>query len=139
MARDKDDSYIKDELKAVRESIKEVSEKVSEMDVLVKTHVEKDERLYDAFQRTNDILAQNTDSLKEHMHRTDLAEKRTDLLEEAVKTFHKRLNPIETEIIRKDAVSSWKKDRIYMLAKAMGAVAAFGTLVYTILKALGKA
>jgi hypothetical protein len=78
-------------------------------------HIEQDEKMYEEFKRMNDILQQNTDSLKEHMHRTDL-------LESLVAKMDERITPVELEHIKKKAVSDWMKDKAIFIAKVAAAV-----------------
>jgi multidrug resistance efflux pump len=73
--------------------------------------------LQDEAKRNNEILAENTKSLQEHMARTDL-------LEAAVKKMDERLTPIEIERIEKEAVAEHRKDVIIKIAKITGALTA---------------
>lgn len=70
----------------------------------------------------NQILAENTKSLQEHMARTDL-------LEVAVKKIDERLTPIEIERIQKDAVAKHRRDLVIKTAKVAGALTALGGLL----------
>lgn len=72
--------------------------------------------------RANEILAENTKSLQEHMARTDL-------LETAVKKIDERLTPIEIERIQKEAVAKHRKEVIVKAAKIAGALTALGGLI----------
>ncbi len=78
--------------------------------------------LQDEAKRNNEILAENTKSLQEHMARTDL-------LEAAVKKMDERLTPIEIERIEKEAVAKHRKDAIVKWAKIAGALTAIIGLV----------
>lgn len=69
--------------------------------------------------RSNDILQQNTNSLNEHMARTDL-------LEKAVQQMDARLTPIEIERIEKEAVAKHRKETMIRWAKIIGALATIG-------------
>lgn len=78
--------------------------------------------LQDETKRNNEILAENTKSLQEHMARTDL-------LEAAVKKMDERLTPIEIERIQKEAVSKHRKEVIVKWAKIIGALATLGGMI----------
>src|SRR5688500_1067951 len=70
-------------------------------------------------------LNNNTMSLQEHMHRTEL-------LEDYVKTIDKRISPNELERLRKKAVSSWISAKLKFIAKLGAAVSAGGALLMAI-------
>ncbi len=74
----------------------------------------------------NDILEQNTQSLKEHMHRSDL-------LERIVEKMDKRLSPVETDFIRKQAVRDWLMAKMKFITKLGYALAGCGT-IFMVLK-----
>lgn len=69
--------------------------------------------------RSNDILQQNTNSLNEHMARTDL-------LEQAVQKMDARLTPLEIERIEKEAIAKHRKEMLIRWAKIIGALATIG-------------
>lgn len=66
--------------------------------------------------RSNDILQENTNSLNEHMARTEL-------LEQMYKEMDQRLTPIEIAKIEQDAISKNRKETIIKVAKVIGALA----------------
>jgi DNA repair exonuclease SbcCD ATPase subunit len=68
-------------------------------------HTKADEKMYDELRRMNDILQTNTESLKEHMHRTEL-------LEDLVKKMDQRLSPIEEERIQIEAIKKYKHEKL---------------------------
>lgn len=72
--------------------------------------------------RSNDILQENTDSLNEHMARTDL-------LEKAVQKMDERLTPLEIERIEKDAIAKHRKEILVKIAKWAGAIGAVGAVI----------
>lgn len=72
--------------------------------------------------RLNDILQQNTESLNEHMARTDL-------LEKAVQKMDERLTPIEIDKIEKEAVAKHRKEFVVKVAKVVGALATLGGII----------
>jgi DNA repair exonuclease SbcCD ATPase subunit len=65
-------------------------------------HTKADEKMYDELRRMNDILQTNTESLKEHMHRTEL-------LEDLVKKMDQRLSPIEYKHEKLEKIIQWGK------------------------------
>ena len=72
--------------------------------------------------RNNDILQENTNSLNEHMHRTDL-------LERAVDGMDKRLTPIEKDKIEKEAISAHKREVMVRTAKIIATIATLGGII----------
>lgn len=72
--------------------------------------------------RTNDILQANTNSLNEHMHRTDL-------LEKAVQQMDARLTPIEVDKIQKEAIAAHRKEMMIKWGKIIAALATLGGLI----------
>ena len=80
-------------------------------------HLKQDELVYQEFKRMNDILQQNTDSLKEHMLRTSM-------LENIMIKMDSRLNPIEIEFVRKAAVSDWIYSKLKWIGKIGAALTA---------------
>lgn len=78
--------------------------------------------IQDEQKKSNEILAENTKSLQEHMARTDL-------LEVAVKKIDERLTPIEIERIEKEAVAKHRREMIVKSAKIIGALTALGGFI----------
>lgn len=120
MSDDRDNDYILDELKNIKGSVdecnkntNEVSKSLAEYKVAFDLHTRQDELMYEEFKRMNDILQQNTNSLKEHMLRTSL-------LEDAVVKIDGRLQPIEIEKIEKQAVRKAMKDLFLLAVKVVG-------------------
>lgn len=119
MAKDTD-QFIRDALNEIRDHVKEVDSHVDAVDktlaeykVTFEHHTQQDELMYEEFKRMNNILQENTESLKQHM-------KRTALLEETVVKMDQRLEPIELERIKKQAVNSWLMSRAVIIAKIIG-------------------
>jgi Ni,Fe-hydrogenase I large subunit len=125
MSKDSSD-YVIDSLNDIKSDIKAVENKVGDVDkgltaikVAFEHHIRQDELMYEEFKRMNDVLQENTESLKIHM-------KRTALLEEAVIKMNSRLEPIELEKIKKQAISHWLKEKGVLLAKIAGMLGAMG-------------
>jgi len=72
--------------------------------------------------RTNDILQQNTNSLNEHMARTEL-------LEKAVQKMDDRLTPIEVDKIQKEAIAAHRKEVMIRTAKIIATIATLGGII----------
>lgn len=72
--------------------------------------------------RSNDILQKNTESLNEHMHRTDL-------LEKAVQQMDARLTPIEVDKIQKEAIAAHRKEMMIKWGKIIAALATLGGMI----------
>lgn len=80
------------------------------------------ELLYQELKRSNDILKANTDSLREHMHRTEL-------LEDLANKMDGRLSPIEKRQIEEDAVRKHKHETLVRWGKILAALVAFSGLL----------
>jgi hypothetical protein len=92
------------------ETIAKIDKEVALQKVALETHTEQDENMYEELKRMNDILQQNTDSLKEHMQNNAL-------LKDMVKTLNKRLEPIELKHIQQEAVRLWVLSNAKLIAK----------------------
>lgn len=119
MAKNLDEmlSKIDQKLDEVSGSIHKVDKEVALQKAAFDEHIKQDEKMYEEFKRMNDILQQNTESLKEHMHRTEL-------LEDIVKKMDARLSPVEVRHIEEEAVKKHRKEVFIMSAKIVGALAA---------------
>lgn len=133
MAKDSDSNkidYIQGRVDTVAETVSNIDKEMALQKAAFDAHLKQDERMYDEFRRMNDILQQNTDSLKEHMHQTLL-------LKDVVMKMDARLSPIEIEHIQKKAVKEWVIDRAKLVAKVATAVSAMGGIIWSVLKFLG--
>jgi hypothetical protein len=115
-----------DKIDLIQEKVNDIAETLHKIDkdaalqkAAFEDHLKQDELMYQEFKRMNDILQQNTDSLREHMHRTEL-------LETMMINMDKRLSPIEVKHIEKEAILKYNKEKLMLLAKVIGIV---GTLV----------
>ena len=85
-------------------------------------HLLQDEKMYEEFKRMNDILQQNTNSLKEHMAQTQL-------LKDTVLKIDARLAPFEIERIEDEAVKKYRNAKLKKYGKVLGVIAtAIGVL-----------
>jgi hypothetical protein len=113
-----------EKLSEIRSKLDDISETCSKIDkelalqkAAFDAHLAQDERMYEEFKKMNAILADNTESLKEHM-------RRTSMLEEVILNINSRLGPIEVEHIQKQAVSAYVNSMLKFIGKAAGAVTA---------------
>lgn len=109
----------------VSDSIHKVDKEVALQKASFDEHVKQDAKMYEEFKRMNDILQQNTESLKEHMHRTEL-------LEEIVKKMDARLSPVEIRHIEEEAIKRHRKDLLIRTGKIIAALAALGGIIAAI-------
>lgn len=103
-------------LDEVSGSIHKVDKEVALQKAAFDDHLKQDERMYEEFKRMNDILQQNTESLKEHMHRTEL-------LEELVTKMDARIAPLEREKIEQAAIDKYRTEKLKKWGKILGGVA----------------
>lgn len=78
-------------------------------------HLKMHERTYEEFKRSIDVLEANTNSLKEHMHRTEL-------LETFVHKMNDRLMPIEVAQIEAAAIKKHKHETMVRWGKIIGSI-----------------
>lgn len=75
----------------------------------------KEARIAQELTRSNDILRENTDSLKEHI-------RRTELLENKLSSIDGRLCPIEQEFLRSQIIKNYIKDKWKRWAIILGII-----------------
>lgn len=116
-----------DFIDTLREDLKELSNKVVEIDKKLDihtskfdSHVEHEANYYNELKVISETLVKNTQSLNEHM-------KRTALLEEA-------FSPVRTDYI---ARTEFKKSLVLM-SKILGGIVALGTIITGFLTFIGK-
>lgn len=121
---DKKIDYIQSKVDSVSELVINIDKDMAIQKAALEAHTKQDEKMYDEFRRMNDILQENTLSLKEHMGRTAI-------LEEIAKKMDDRLNNVEVDRIQKAAVRDWVMSRLKFIAKLGAAGAAVsGAWVY---------
>jgi len=127
MAKDTEDklSYIQEKIDDVDSCVKNIDKELALQKAAFDDHLKQDERMYEEFKRMNDILQQNTDSLKEHMHRTEL-------LESLVQKMDVRLSPLEIQNIEAQAIKAYRNSAIVKFAKIVGIVAGLVGVIATI-------
>jgi len=124
MARDLDEkiSYIQEKVEDVSSTVHKIDKEVALQKAAFDEHMRQDEKMYEEFKRMNDILQINTESLREHMHRTEVAEQQLSILENLAKNIDDRLAPIEKEKVEKEAVSKYRSEFLMKLAKIIGII-----------------
>lgn len=128
MARDLDEkmNYIQEKIEEISSTAYKIDKEVALQKAAFDEHIKQDEKMYEEFKRMNDILQINTESLREHMHRTEVAEQQLSILESLAKNIDSRLTPIERERVEKEAVSKYRNELLMKIAKIVGAI---GTVV----------
>ena len=106
---------IHDKLDRVDDTVCRIDKELVAQKTAFEDHTKQDEKMYDELKRMNDILQQNTDSLKEHMYRSDV-------LEKLYESIDSRLTPIEVKEIQREAVREWWKKNSIFWAKILSAV-----------------
>lgn len=127
MASDKID-YIQHKIDDVADTCVKIDKELALYKAAFDAHLEQDEKMYEEFKRMNDILHENTLSLKEHIHRTNL-------LQDMVAKMDQRLSPVELEHIQKVAVKTWVYDKLKLMGKIGAAIGAIGA-AWLVLKPL---
>jgi polyhydroxyalkanoate synthesis regulator protein len=125
MAKDLDQrlSYIQDKVEEVSDTVHNIDKELAVHKTTFNDHLKTDEQMYKEFVRMNDILMTNTESLKEHMHRTSIAENRQQILEDLVKSIDARLSPFETHRLEDEAVKKYRNDKLKKIGKYVTIIA----------------
>jgi hypothetical protein len=124
MSDSKKIDYIQERVDSVASTIAGIDKDMAIQKANFEVHTRQDEQMYCELKRMNDILQQNTDSLKEHMDNNVL-------LKDMINNMNKRLEPIEIEFIQKAAVRSWVMSKAKFIGKVGGAiVAVIGVWMY---------
>jgi DNA replication protein DnaD len=110
-------SDIQGRIEEVSDTTHKIDKELALQKAAFEDHMKQDEKMYEEFKRMNDILQINTESLKEHMHRTEL-------LESVVQKMDMRLSPIEIEHIESQAIKRYRKEKLMLMIKIIGALAA---------------
>lgn len=112
-------SKIVDKLDELQKSTHNIDKEVALQKAAAEDHAQDLKVLQHEQKRNNDILQQNTQSLNEHMARTDL-------LESMVEKMDARLTPIEIDRIEKAAIANHRKEMMVKIAKVAAALTAIG-------------
>jgi hypothetical protein len=119
MSESKKIDYIQEKVDSVANTVANIDKDMAIQKATFEAHTAQDEKMYDELRRMNDILQQNTDSLKAHMQNNIL-------LKDMIVNMNKRLEPIEIEFIQKAAVRTYVIHKIKLISKIAAAVAAVG-------------
>lgn len=113
---------ISDKLDDLQKSVHSIDKEVALQKADAMIRGEHIKGLQEEAKRNNDILQENTNSLNEHMHRTDL-------LEKLVTEMDNRLTPLEKEKIEKEAISKHRRETLIRWGKILGALTALGGVI----------
>ncbi len=118
MAKSNEDMLkkIDETLDGVTESLHKIDKEQALQKAAFEAHTEQDEHMYSELKRMNDILQQNTESLKQHMQQTQL-------LKDTVLKIDARLAPIEVERIEAEAVKNYRNEKLKKYGKVLGIIA----------------
>ncbi len=122
--------YIQDKVDEVASIVHKIDKEQALQKATFEDHLTQDERMYQEFMRMNNILQENTASLREHMLRTDM-------LETLVMKVDARLAPIEIDRIKKDAVKAWLKNAATVTAKVLTLLIGSSGIIWTVMTILG--
>jgi len=124
--------YIQNKVDEVVDVLHRVDKEVCAQKVAFDDHLVQDEKMFEEFRRMNDILQQNTDSLKEHMHQTMI-------LKDMVVTMNQRFTPIEIKHTKDAVIQEYRAERkkkikgwLILSAKIIGTMTAVIGLILTI-------
>lgn len=131
MAKDLDQkmNYIQEKIDEISETAYKIDKDVALHKLAFDEHIRQDEKMYEEFRRMNDILQINTESLREHMHRTEVAEQQLAILEDLTKSIDSRLMPIEIERVEKEAISRYRGELLVKTAKIIGIVSTMVAII----------
>lgn len=119
MAKDLDTtlSKMQDKLDEVSDISHKIDKEVALQKAAFDDHAKQDEHMYEELKRMNDILQENTLSLKEHMQQTQL-------LKDTVLKIDARLAPIELERIEQEAVRKYRNEKLVKYGKIFAVITA---------------
>ena len=120
---------IDSKLDEVSDAVYKIDKEVALQKAAFDEHIKQDEKMYEEFKRMNDILSANTESLKEHMQRTAIAEQRQHILEDLVKSIDSRLSPFEQNKLEEEAVRKYRNEKLKKIAKILGIIATLVAIV----------
>lgn len=113
--------YIQERVDTVVDRVADLGKTVEGVRTTLDSHTAQEAEWKQDLSRIAATLDHNTDSLQEHM-------RRTDLLEEYVKSVDARFTPMEMEQMRKKAVKAWITRQVKFVAKLGALVSAGGAL-----------
>lgn len=131
MPKDEQTEFIVGELKDLGERASKIEIAVALSKQAVDQHASQTNRLCEELKRMNDILQENTNSLKDHMAQTAM-------LKDQVIKMDARISPIEAERLKQTTISDWRWGVIVMTSKIVGFLLGSGGLVWGIIEILGR-
>jgi hypothetical protein len=127
---------IHDKMDGLSDTLHKVDKETTLQKAIFADHILREDEMFSEFRRMNDILQQNTDSLREHM-------RRTDVLEDIIQKMDLRFTPIEIAHIETQVIEKYKSDRkkkikdtLMFWAKIAGGLSAT-IAIYMALKSIG--
>lgn len=120
---------IDSKLDEVSDAVYKIDKEVALQKAAFDEHIKQDEKMYEEFKRMNDILLANTESLKEHMQRTAIAEQRQEILEDLVKSIDKRLSPFEQNKLEEEAIRKYRNGKLIKIGKILGIIATLVAII----------
>ena len=109
-------SKIDEKLDEVSDACHKIDKEVALQKAAFDDHIVTDEKMYEEFKRMNDILQQNTNSLREHMYQTQL-------LKDTVLKIDARLAPFEVERIEEEAIKKYRNAKLKKYGKILAIIA----------------
>lgn len=88
----------------IKDDVHELTRHFEKHEAAFVQHLETDEKMYGELHRMNDILQENTNSLNQHMHRTELLEESQNVQNNALLKIDDRLQVFENQQMKKEAV-----------------------------------
>lgn len=125
----KDVEFVKDTVIETNKRINNLEESVSSFQRDFAEHIATDRQLVQEISRIGNTLERNTESLAEHMRRTELNELSIEQLKELNLKIDSRLKPLEEASIEKAGVMKFAAK----LGAFIGVAVAVATLVYKLL------
>lgn len=118
-------NYIQDKLDDVSSTVHKIDKEVALQKASFEDHL-------DLHKSMSNIMSENTESLKEHMRRTELNEQQVGILRDVVMKMDQRLSPLEIEYIEKQAIKKYRRDKLVLIAKILGILGALAALAVSI-------
>jgi chromosome segregation ATPase len=124
MSDSKKIDHIQEKIDSMAETLSNVDKEIALQKAAFEAHTKQYESMYGELKRMNDLLQENTGSLREHMSNNIL-------LKEMIAKMDERLSPLEIQYIEKKAVKTWATHKVKLIAKLGAALAGFaGAWVY---------
>ena len=121
----------------IKDEVRDLTSHFTVHESAFKKHLETDEKMYDELHRMNNILQDNTDSLKEHMHRTEVLEQSQSIQNDALLKIDSRLQVFEENEMKKQAVKEYMKETSKRWGKILGLIATLLGIAATAAKLAG--